>query len=124
MKIQDENKQRQIRTRGTALPDLLDLSLLPACYVVKHVSDFVPVFWLTTKTFEIFTEINVILYNDFRREAVHRENQGRIRLRSVFPASTELNIVNDLINLAYLLKLHKTKRRGLSQLHTTDNIEV
>lgn len=70
----------------------ISLGYLPACYVVKYVSDFVPVFWLTTKTFEIFTEINVILYDDdFRREAVHRENQGRIRLRSVFPASTELN---------------------------------
>lgn len=101
--------------------------MLPACYVVKYVSDFVPVFWLTTKTSEIFTEINVILYNEFQREAVHRENQGRIRLRSVFSASTELNTVNDLINHAYLLKRHKTKGEGLAsfiQLTTSKFKEV
>lgn len=65
--------------------------------------------------------------DDFRREAVHRENQGRIRLRSVFPASTELNTVNNLINHTYLQKLHKTKGEGSAsfiQLTTSKFKEV
>lgn len=67
------------------------LSGFPTYYVIKYVFDFIPVSWLTSKIFGIFTIINVLLYADgFRREAFHREKQGRIRVSPVALVSIEL----------------------------------
>jgi hypothetical protein len=37
---------------------------VPAYYVIEYVFDFIPVSWLTSKIFGIFTVVNVLLYAD------------------------------------------------------------